>query len=517
MKRRDFLRTSSSVSVPLFLNGFGLNALPRNMITSSLEQSDKVLVLIQMNGGNDGLNMLIPLDQYDHLANVRSNILIPESDVIKIDDSVGFHPNMAGLKDVYDSGKLNIVQSVAYPNQNRSHFRSTDIWTSGSAAEDFKTTGWLGNYFDDNFPDYPDGYPNADEPDPFALTIGSIVSETCQGLSSNFSLALTDPFNLSPLPEGATGPLPQTNYGSELSFLLGAIKQTNAYADTITEAANNGNNLSDLYSDDNRLAQQLKTVALLISGGLKTNVYVVTIGGFDTHANQVDGADVRTGEHAELLQLVSDAIHAFQDDLQKLDIEEKVLGMTFSEFGRQIASNDSLGTDHGTAAPLMLFGSCVEPGILGDNPDIGDQVAAQEGVAMQYDFRSVYASVLMDWFEISQEKVEEIFFEGVQHLPIIAGCSTSTSIFDDQGLIDNVIAFPNPFAVNLNIEMGLAQGTYRISLYNHLGHEIRVLSNQKYSTGKHKLKVHLADLPSGNYFVHFMGGQTQKVLKVVKL
>ena len=303
MNRRDFLRTGSSVSIPLILNGFGLSAIPKNMITGSLDQSDKVLVLIQLNGGNDGLNTIIPIDQYDKLSQFRSNVLIPESDILNINEKVGFHPSMAGLKEVYEDGKLCIVQGVAYPNQNRSHFRSTDIWTSGSASEEFKSTGWLGNYFDQNYPGYPEGYPNNDQPDPFALTIGSIVSETCQGLSSNFSLALNDPFNLSPLPEGATGMIPPTNYGSELAFLIEAIKQTNAYSDTITLAANNGSNLSDLYPEDNRLAQQLKTVALLISGGLKTNVYVVTIGGFDTHANQVDGADVRTGEHAVLLEL----------------------------------------------------------------------------------------------------------------------------------------------------------------------------------------------------------------------
>ncbi len=515
MKRRDFLKAGSSVSIPLMLNGFGLRAIPRNMLAGPMGQSDKVLVLVQLNGGNDGLNTIIPLERYSQLSKVRSNILIPESKVILVEDGIGFHPNMQGLKEVYDNGRLGVIRGVAYPNQNRSHFRSTDIWTTGSSADEFKTTGWLGDYFSMQYPDYPDNYPNPEHPDPFALTIGSIVSETCQGLGSNFSLAMTDPFNLSPLPEGATGSIPPTNYGSELAFLLEAIKQTNAYAETITEAANKGSNLSTLYPGNNRLAQQLKTVALLIAGGLKTNVYVVTIGGFDTHANQTDATDPTLGEHAELMQQVSDAIHAFQDDLEKLGVDERVLGMTFSEFGRQIASNDSFGTDHGTAAPLILFGSCIEPGFLGQNPEIGDEVMPQEGVAMQYDFRSVYASVLMDWFGISQEQVEEIFFDGVQHLPVIAGCAT-TSVFDDAELVTDLKVFPNPVTRQLTIEAGLSQGTYRISLFDHLGHELRVIASQRFSTGTHRLLVPLDDLPAGSYFVHLTGSTVQQVRKVIK-
>lgn len=516
MKRRDFLRASSTISLPVLVNGFGLKAVGRTALTGSLEQSDKVLVLIQMNGGNDGLNTVIPLDQYDQLANVRSNIVIPEQNVLGLTDSLGFHPAMSGLKEVYEQGKLSIIQGVAYPNQNRSHFRSTDIWTSGSAAEDFKDTGWLGNYFDTQFPDYPEGYPNDENPDPFALTIGSIVSETCQGVASNFSLAINDPFNLSPLSETESGGIPNNNYGSELMYVIDTIKQTNAYADTISSAADKGNNLSELYDDQSRLAQQLKTVALLIAGGLKTNVYIVTIGGFDTHANQTEDGDSEAGEHAQLLGDLSSSIRAFQDDLQKLGIEERVLGMTFSEFGRQIRSNDAFGTDHGTAAPLMLFGSCVESGILGENAEIGTNIEPQEGVAMQFDFRSVYASVLIDWFKLSEQQVEEIFFTGIQHLPIIAGCTT-TSIFDQEELIQDMKVYPNPFAVNLNIEIGLTQGDYRLSLFNHLGHELRVISSQRFSTGTHQIRASLADLPSGTYYLHLRGKSTQRVKRVVKL
>lgn len=517
MKRRSFLQTGSAVSLPILVNGLSLGILPKNALFAALnEDSDRVLVLVQLNGGNDGLNTIIPIDQYDHLANARSNILVPENQVLNLQDHVGLHPVMTGLHGLYEDDRLGIVQGVAYPNQNRSHFRSSDIWMTGSPADEFWTSGWLGRYLDKKFPDYPDNYPNPDHPDPFAITIGAIVSETCQGFSSNFSMALTDPFSLSPLDPGEGGSLPDNNYGHELAFLLQTIAQTNAYSDTVLQAAESGTNLSTLYAGDNRLAQQLKTVALLISGGLKTKVYIVSLGGFDTHANQV-GDSPTQGQHANLLAQVSGAINAFQDDLKKQGLEEKVLGMTFSEFGRQIRSNDSLGTDHGTAAPLILFGPCVESGILGENPEIGENVEPQEGVAMQYDFRSVYGSVLMDWFGASEADVKELLYEDFQHLPIIAGCSP-TSIFDP--LIDedlSVELYPNPCRSYSRIKWQ-SQGEYfRISVFDHLGHELETLASGNFARGSQELTWDCSGYPPGSYFIRVVGDQGQKTRKLVKL
>ena len=187
--------------------------------------------------------------------------------------------------------------------------------------------------------------------------------------------------------------------------------QTNAYNDVIQTANDNGANLSTKYEDDDSLASKLKIVAKLIAGGLKTKVYVVNLGGFDTHALQVDGSDQTTGDHAELLSSLSKSICAFQDDLEQLGLDERVVGMAYSEFGRRIRSNDSLGIDHGTAGPMMLFGSCVNPAVLGDNPEISPDVDNQEGVPMQFDFRSVYGSVLMDWFEVEEQVVKDLLYD----------------------------------------------------------------------------------------------------------
>lgn len=260
MKRRKFIQTTG-LSLPVMLSGFGLQAMPKSSIFSAItNETDRVLVLIQLNGGNDGLAMITPLDQYDKLANARGNILIPQSSLINVGFNNAFHPVMTGLKSVFDNGKMSIVQSVGYPNQNRSHFRSTDIWTSGSPADEYWTTGWLGRYFQKDHSSFPEGYPNANFPDPFAITIGALVSETCQGTSTNFSMAINDPFNLNPLFNLGNDMPPDTPYGDELTFLRTTIEQTNAYSEVITDAANNGTNMVT-YPQDNALAQQLKNVA----------------------------------------------------------------------------------------------------------------------------------------------------------------------------------------------------------------------------------------------------------------
>ena len=244
------------------LNGLSLNVLPTKGFFKKMNPlNDKCLVIIQMLGGNDGLNMVIPIDQYDNLANARPNIILPENSLLDLNGITGLHPAMTGLKGLYDNARLTVVHSAGYPSQNRSHFRSTDIWTSASAANEFVSSGWLGRYFDTKFPGYPNGYPNVENKNPVALTMSSLVSETCQGSASNFSLALTNPFSLSALNQGEDSEPPNTPYGDELRFLRQAIDQTNAYNDVITGAAKHGKNMVSY--PNTSLGNQLKNVALL--------------------------------------------------------------------------------------------------------------------------------------------------------------------------------------------------------------------------------------------------------------
>ena len=409
MKRRSFIKVGSILSTPLVMGGVSVAPIVQNTLSRLMNQdSDRVLVLIQLNGGNDGLNTIIPLDQYEGLTAVRPQVLIPENNTINITDKVGFHPSMAAMKEIYDAGHMSIIQGVGYPNQNRSHFRSTDIWHTGSDADKFLNTGWLGRYLDNSNANYPADFPNEECPDPFALTIGSSVSETCQGMAGNFSLALIDPENLSQLNTPINNDLTEGCYSSKLDFLTKTIEQTNAYGSVIQKANDLGSNASTLYNEGDTLAQKLKLIAKLIKGGLRTKIYVVSLGGFDTHADQVVDGETTNGVHAELLKSLSEGIYAFQEDLKALGLLERVAGMTYSEFGRRIRSNFSNGTDHGTAAPLILFGSCVLPTIHGDNPEITEDVDAQEGLPMQYDFRSVYGSVLADWFEVDENIINEV-------------------------------------------------------------------------------------------------------------
>ncbi|MBK6622663.1 MAG: DUF1501 domain-containing protein [Saprospirales bacterium] len=520
MKRRDFIKTSTAVSLPLLLNGFGVRALGRNSLFNAFNgDTDKVLVLIQLNGGNDGLNMILPLDQYSKLANARPNILIPENSALLLSPETGLHPVMTGLKSVYDNARMTVVQGAGYPNQNRSHFRSTDIWTSGSPAEQTWNTGWLGRYLDVDHVGFPDNYPNPDYPDPFAITIGSLVSSTCQGVGANYSLAITDPFNLYPLASGGEDTAPNTPYGDELTFMRQSILQTNEYSDVITDAANLGSNLAN-YPADNGLAQQLKNVALLIKGGLKTRIYVASLGGFDTHANQVENdGDTTIGEHADLLKTLSDAVAAFQEDLQLLGLEERVLTMTFSEFGRRIQSNDSFGTDHGSAAPLLIFGSCINPGLLGDNPDIPDPIGDQDGVALQYDFRDIYGSVLMDWFGVPQDSILDLLHPEFQYIPVIQPCSPSgSSDLVAQPEEVDLFVYPNPFQSQVSIRFTSSHERVRLSVFDSLSCEREVLFDKVLPAGQHEVPFNGSRLAPGTYYVRVqLENGRQKSRTLVKI
>ena len=517
MKRRKFIQTSSAVSVPIVLGGMPLKAVGRNALSNLInDDNDRVLVLINLAGGNDGLTTVIPLDYYSELNAVRANVLVPENSILEVAKDNGFHPSMGGLKNVWDQGKLNIVQSVGYPNQNRSHFRSTDIWQTASDSDEYLTTGWLGRYFDQIHPGYPQGYPNTENPDPFALTIGNVISETCQGNQSTFSLALVDPANPGSVNLGEEGSAPDNCYGMELTYVREVAKQSNAYAEVIKQANDMGGNLSSKYTIGGQLSEKLKIVARLISGGLRTKVYVVQLGGFDLHSGQVDPNDPTIGRQTNLLTELSTAIEAFQEDMSLMGLEKRVVGMTYSEFGRQIKSNQSDGTDHGTAAPLFVFGSCVNPDIIGENPEIDTQVEDQAGLPMQYDFRSIYGTILVDWFGVDEDAVRDILYRDFQRLPLIEGCDFSTST-DDSLSTDLIIsAYPNPCTDILKIDLTATGERMRLSLFDTRGAEIKVISGRTLAAGKHSLTTEVRQLSKGTYYLRYATGSLQKTVTVIK-
>ena len=221
------------------------------------------------------------------------------------------------------------------------------------------------------------------------------------------------------------------------------------------------------------------------------------------------------GTYSELMGLLNDAVTAFQSDLQALGIEKRVLTMTFSEFGRRIISNDSSGTDHGDAAPLLLFGSCVAPGFLGDSPDIPANPAVGDAVPMQYDFRNVYGSVFMDWFGVPEADVKSLLFNEFQKLPIIEGC-VSVDTFEAVPELEANI-FPNPFSSQVNIRFTSGNEHVRLSVFNGMGQELNILTNKKLSKGSHELTFDGSHLSAGSYYFHLrLEGGRQKTKLVVK-
>ena len=499
MKRRSFVKNVSlaSVAAPFVLKDINFQTIAKKLFNYSKMAEDRVLVIIRLNGGNDGLNTVIPVDQYANLVVQRSNIVIPETSILPITTEVGFHPVMTGMRNMFNDGKLSIIQNVGYPEQNRSHFRSMDIWTSGS-MDISETRGWLGRDFDNHYPNYPNDYPNASYPDPFAISMGFEVSATCQGLMGNFSHAITDPFASFNLANG-NAVNDGTYFGSHMEYIQTLIDQTNQYGDQINAAANAGNTLSTLYDDNNPIAVQLRYVAQMISGGLQSKVYILNINGFDTHDAQVLMTDPTLGTHADLLKTLSDAVEAFQDDLNLLGLEQKVAGMTFSEFGRQIASNASYGTDHGDAAPMFLFGACINSGIIGPNPTVTDQVVNQAGNEMMIDFRDVYASILKDWFQVDPVEIQPLFEHTINYVDVLGACNVGLD--EEQKEESNLLVYPNPARSSATLRLDCKDEWVKAEIIDLQGRSVGVVCDRQLTPGSHTISMDISHLSQGHYVI----------------
>lgn len=517
MKRRDFLRLMpTGILLPGLLPGYSLKALNLSSLfyPSFMDMdNDHVLVIVRLNGGNDGLNTVIPLSNYSDYISARQNLAIPESKVLNINgiDRAGLHPSMNRLKDMYDEEKLGIIQSVGYPNPNFSHFRSTDIWMSASNSDQHINTGWAGRCLDYLYPDFPDLYPNANMQDPLAIQIGLSTQLISQGPVQNMAISISNPDSFYELLNGDTGPAPDTNAGNELTFVRNVSKQTNHYGKQIVNAADKVNDQFSGYPEGNTLADQLKICARLIKGGLKTRIYMVTIGGFDTHANQTDVSDTTQGLHATLLINVSEAIWAFQQDLKFLEIEDRVLGMTYSEFGRRIMSNASQGTDHGAAAPMFVFGTHAIMQMLGENPDLTN-ADNKSNIPYLYDFRSLYASIMEQWLCIDFSNIEDMFIDPVnselQSIPVVknSACSpVSTEKINHKE--PEFKLYPNPFSNYVEIDFESMGGNVNIQVLDSRGRLISTIASGNYPSGNNSIEFTSDFLPPGTYYFRFQNGK----------
>ncbi len=520
MRRRDFIKHTAATTM---IGGLPVSAMSADSplmraLIGTATDTDHVLVLVQLNGGNDGLNMVIPLDIYGSYQAARTNVAIPQNRVLKLtgNDKAGLHPSMTGIQALYNEGKAAVIQAVGYPQPNFSHFRATDIWMSSSDSNQLVNTGWIGRYLDQEYPGFPTGYPKPTVPDPLGIQIGSVTSVMFQGPQVSMGMSISDPVNFYNLINGIQDPAPNTPAGYELNYIRTVARQTQQYADVIKNAALRVTQQAT-YPTPNNLADQLKIVARLIKGGLQTRVYMVSIGGFDTHASQVNQTDTTTGAHANLMKNLSDAIKAFMDDLKYLGVQRRVMGMTFSEFGRRIKSNSSLGTDHGAAAPMIIFGEYSDTKVLGNNPIIPANVSVNDNIPFQYDFRSVYATMLEKWFCADNATLQTVLLRNFQSLPIVKGNSCSSTIPDltDDLLIKN---YPNPFVGSTTITFKTKGGHTSIMIIDTLGRTIRTLVDEVYpDAGQYTVTFNSEKLPAGVYYARLQNGPTQQVRAMLKV
>ena len=425
MKRRNFIKLTSSASA--------LGLFPYE-ITSALKVAEnfldcnitnRKLVLINLAGGNDGLNTVIPIDGYDLYSNLRPTIRVPDSGAnsfINLDSTLpdnqqlGLHPTLVGLKNIYDSGILRILQSVGYPSQNKSHFASTDIYNTGNDGNSWLNggdSGWIGRFMESYY------YDLVESTFPLGVEIGSksgslgFHGEAEHGLAINIEGQDASGFYSVLSGLGGLPPeyIPDSHYGEELQYIIENDQLSNTYSEAISNAFNNGTNSNDY--EDTDISNQLKTVARLISGGLQSKIYLVQLRGFDTHFSQIQSQNDVIGRHSELLTELDGAISKFMIDVQSQGFDGDIVGLTFSEFGRKAKENGNLGTDHGEIAPMFVFGTPVNGGVSGINVDLTE---ANENnnwqiQSYQYDYRQTIGTLLQDYLGADNQAIDATFFD----------------------------------------------------------------------------------------------------------
>jgi uncharacterized protein (DUF1501 family) len=433
--RRQFLRTSAlgaaaAWTLPVFLEKtfFALDALAAEAVTQSVTGKDgTILVILQLAGGNDGLNMVVPYAD-DAYYRSRPKLGIAADKVLKLDSYAGLNGKLTGFKSLFDEGHLAVVQGVGYPNPTRSHFRSTEIWQTASDADRNESEGWIGKYFDNCC--------RGAEP-----TIGVAIGEQmpqafAAKTPTGVTLSKPEQFRWRPLDKHAR-PIsaeemffrqlngiddenaPAANDGGSIGALSGQAGANQSAIDFLQRTALDAQLSSDKILAIARkykstvsyppgpLSASLSIIARMIAGGLPTRVYYASQGGFDTHAGQLNS-------HDRLMAQLNDSVAAFVADLKQQGNFDRVLLMTFSEFGRRVAENANGGTDHGAAAPMFVLGGAVKPGLFGTYPSLSDL----EGGDLKFstDFRSVYATILDNWLQAPSQLVLGRRFD---HLPLI--------------------------------------------------------------------------------------------------
>jgi uncharacterized protein (DUF1501 family) len=539
MRRRHFIRLTSSASV--------LSMLPTEVfsmfksvgaVDCQQDLNAKKLVLIQLSGANDGLNTIVPINQYDKYASLRptiklnntgSNSIINLDTTLSIENQVGLHPSLSGFKSLYDAGLMRVVQGVGYPFQNQSHFKSTDLWLSGgdgTTKNNNFETGWVGRFIENQYKTLLEGsYP-------LGLQLaGSDNSALFHGEEHSHDLNITgqDPAGFYSVINGLSGEppsfIPNSEYGDLIRYILENDRKTNVYSQSISAAFSKGKNSVTYPNTD--LSNQLKTVAKLISGGLETKVYLVRINGWDTHDTQVaNKASTHTGKHAELLKTLSDAVNNFMTDINMQSLGRDVVAVTFSEFGRKAAENASLGTDHGQIAPMFVFGKPVAPGISGTNVDLNEPVAGNnfQLIKFQHDYRRVFGTILQDWLGSNNSTLDLTFYDYTNNKGFTASklkdvikssdlaCNTvNLTTAANEPPFAGVSLYPNPASDVLNISTA-NEVIHQVAIGSLDGQQLLEFKSGAYSS---ELTIDVSRLIGGLYFVRIDTDQNQYLKRII--
>lgn len=518
MKRRSFLKTAAAATAatPFMLGGLPVRA---NTSLAGLAQmppdNDRIMVVIQLFGGNDGLNTMPPcLD--DEYYRIRPALAVAKDKAWNNIGDIYLHPALAtgsqgGLGRMLEVGTLAIVQGVGYPNPNLSHFRSTDIWLSGindSSPDTRLDTGWVGRYLEQRYPDFPASLP----PDPLAIQFGGF-SLALISSKGRMGIEVIDPTQL----QGVASQLDEldpdsanTSYSLEYEFVADIANRSNKYAQAVRDAYNSGKaKLQATYADDS-LSQQMASVAALIAGGLKTKVYVVSMGGFDTHVSQqIAVGDEYLGLHPTLLSRIGDSVAQFMFDMTRLGLADRVVGMTISEFGRRPYENGSRGTDHGAASVQFVFGTQVNSGVFGDPPDLKN-LNANGDLQYQIDYRAVYAEILTDWFGLTMPEMRTVLQDDtVIPLDILQAQKSGTDRRAEYAERSFSIAgaYPNPFRGTTTLEISLDRtANVQLDVTTMAGERVATLLSRQMTPGNYRIPL-AESLPAGTYLCTLRDGQ----------
>ena len=482
--RRSFLQTLGlgGAGATLMMNGIPMAFGQPTPLSTALGNSDsgRVLLIVRLQGGNDGLNTIVPIYDYDRYAIARPTLKHEMADIHKLSNEFGVPKYLQpSIEPIWEGGCMKVVHGTGYENQNLSHFTGTDNMSRGTDDE-LVETGVYGRYFESIYPDFLLNLPEA----PPAVQIGGVGDIIFTGTESNFAFTIANTRQLERIASDGTlfdaADVPDCTKGSQLRFVRGVLNTTLKYSKVIKDAAATQTNTVEF--PDTNLGSALSIISKTIKAGMGTCVYMVNLNGFDTHANQPE-------KHQELLTNITESIMAFYRDLEPSGRDNDVLTMTFSEFGRRVKENGSNGTDHGKAAPMLLFGPSLNgSGFVGEHPDLGN---LDRGGNLQYtqDFINVYGTVMQEWLCIDPSVINQSIPR--PYTPIDLGFNCSSSVTNHDYLIrENFTHIPiyDQEMVSIRIDNNFSDN-YEISVYNILGQNAGVIFDDVLDPGQHEITI----------------------------